>query len=129
MQIQNWLSTLDSQKHVHIQINLSSRTTSLDLQRTIEDNIDKRTGRIFGPPSGKAMKVFIDDLNMPKVSPRTPCSRSIYPCHSYSRLSTGSLMKRFLLFGTEQLSQAGHTPHAGKQHLLRGAARVTCMSI
>ncbi|PHJ24428.1 dynein heavy chain family protein, partial [Cystoisospora suis] len=67
MQIQNWLSSLDPQKYVHIQINLSSRTTSLDLQRTIEDNIDKRTGRIFGPPSGKAMKVFIDDLNMPKV--------------------------------------------------------------
>ncbi|PFH33986.1 dynein heavy chain family protein [Besnoitia besnoiti] len=67
VQIQNWLATLDRQKFVYAQVNLSSRTTSLELQRTIEDNLDKRTGRIFGPPSGKRLKLFIDDLSMPKV--------------------------------------------------------------
>ncbi|KFG44621.1 dynein heavy chain family protein, partial [Toxoplasma gondii GAB2-2007-GAL-DOM2] len=67
VQIQNWLASLDTQKYLHVQINLSSRTTSLDLQRTIEESVDKRTGRIFGPPSGKLLKLFIDDLSMPKV--------------------------------------------------------------
>lgn len=51
-----------------LNINFSSRTTSKDLQANIEDNIDKRSGRIFGPKIlGKQMIIFIDDLHMPKV--------------------------------------------------------------
>jgi dynein heavy chain, axonemal len=51
-----------------LNINFSSRTTSKDLQANIEDNIDKRSGRIFGPKIlGKQLVIFIDDLHMPKV--------------------------------------------------------------
>ncbi len=51
-----------------LNINFSSRTTSRDLQTNIEDNIDKRSGRIFGPKIlGKQMILLIDDLHMPKV--------------------------------------------------------------
>lgn len=66
--IKTWLDSLDTEKYLQLQINFSSRTTSLDFQRTLEDNIDKRTGRIFGPPSGKILKVFLDDMNMPTVT-------------------------------------------------------------
>lgn len=49
-------------------INFSSRTTSADLQMIIEDNIDKRSGRVFGPKQpGKKMVLFVDDIHMPKV--------------------------------------------------------------
>ncbi|KAG7265791.1 LOW QUALITY PROTEIN: hypothetical protein CRUP_036669 [Coryphaenoides rupestris] len=48
-------------------INLSSRTTSMDLQRNLEANVEKRTKETYGPPMGKRLLVFIDDLNMPRV--------------------------------------------------------------
>lgn len=66
--ISNYLGSLKSDDYMKLNINFSSRTTSRDLQANIEDNIDKRSGRIFGPKIlGKQMIIFIDDLHMPKV--------------------------------------------------------------
>lgn len=48
-------------------INFSSRTTSMDLQRTLEASVEKRTKDTYGPPMGKRLLVFMDDLNMPRV--------------------------------------------------------------
>lgn len=45
----------------------SSRTTSLDIQRNLEANVEKRTKDTYGPPMGKRLLVFMDDMNMPKV--------------------------------------------------------------
>lgn len=52
---------------VLLELNFSSRTSSLDVQRSLEDNVEKRTNQILGPPPGKRLVVFIDDVNMPKV--------------------------------------------------------------
>lgn len=54
-------------QQIVLNINFSSRTTSLDVQRTIEAAVEKRTKSIFGPPVGKKMIAFIDDMNMPRV--------------------------------------------------------------
>jgi len=40
----------------------------MDFQNIIEENIDKRTFKNYGPKTtGKKMIVFIDDMNMPKI--------------------------------------------------------------
>eukprot|EP00434_Breviolum_minutum_P025657 symbB.v1.2.022672.t1/scaffold1992.1/size93445/3 len=65
--MQNTLESYPSDASVILNINYSSRTSSLDFQRTMEDNISKRTGRIFGPDQGKKLRIFIDDLSMPKI--------------------------------------------------------------
>ena len=48
-------------------MNFSSRTTSLDVQRNLEANVEKRTKDTYGPPPGKRLLIFIDDMNMPQV--------------------------------------------------------------
>jgi len=37
------------------------------LQARIDANIDKRSGRVYGPPNGKKMVLYIDDLNLPYI--------------------------------------------------------------
>lgn len=39
----------------------------MDVQRNIESNVEKRTKDSFGPPPGRRLIVFIDDMNMPMV--------------------------------------------------------------
>ena len=48
-------------------MSFSSRTTSLDVQRNLEANVEKRTKDTYGPPPGKRLIIFVDDMNMPQV--------------------------------------------------------------
>jgi dynein heavy chain len=65
--IDKYLSEKPSEQYTRLSINFSSRTTAADVQVNVEANVDKRSGNIYGPASGKKLIVFIDDLNMPKV--------------------------------------------------------------
>merc|ERR1719399_2754459 len=61
------LDAFSQETSICLNVNYSSRTSSKDFQSTLEDNITKRTGRIFGPEQGKKLRCFVDDLSMPKV--------------------------------------------------------------
>ena len=74
--IQNFLNTINQEEDVKarkieyakLNINFSSRTNAMDVYKILDDNLDKKSGRIYGPKQiGKTLMVFIDDLHMPRV--------------------------------------------------------------
>ncbi|XP_048641449.1 dynein axonemal heavy chain 10 isoform X3 [Marmota marmota marmota] len=64
---QNFLRHLSEDTNIVLMVSFSSRTTSMDIQRNLEANVEKRTRDTYGPPMGKCLLVFMDDMNMPKV--------------------------------------------------------------
>ena len=63
--IQNFIKSLPRESNNVLNVNFSSRTSSLDIQKIIEANVEKRMKDVFGPPNGKRLVILIDDLNMP----------------------------------------------------------------
>lgn len=65
--IQSFLRQLNAEVYILLNINFSSRTSSMDVQKSIESSVEKRTKNIYGPPMGKKLICFMDDMNMPQV--------------------------------------------------------------
>ena len=63
--IQELLTQMHPDRYVYGQINFSAQTSEGNLQDFFEDKLDKRRKNLLGPPAGKQMIFYIDDLNMP----------------------------------------------------------------
>merc|ERR1719506_2467597 len=59
------LKSLDSEHFAFYLMNMSFYTDSTLLQTMMENPLEKKAGKLFGPPGKLQMVYFIDDLNMP----------------------------------------------------------------
>mmetsp|Transcript_17277 Transcript_17277/g.12259 ORF Transcript_17277/g.12259 Transcript_17277/m.12259 type:complete len:565 (+) Transcript_17277:2768-4462(+) len=48
-------------------VNFSGKTTTKNLEQAFEGNLDKKRKNLLGPPAGRKMVFFIDDVNMPQL--------------------------------------------------------------
>ncbi|CBZ32638.1 dynein heavy chain, putative [Leishmania donovani] len=63
--IMSKLRSLDNEKVVFRVVSFNARTSSSGLQGVMEQSLEKRSGRTYGPPNRKKLVFFLDDMNMP----------------------------------------------------------------
>jgi dynein heavy chain len=84
--IGRYLANID-EEYVSSVISLNYYTDAKALQAILEGPIDKRSGRVFGPPNMKKHIYFLDDLNMPQVD-------------TYGTQSPSALVRQHMDYGT-----------------------------
>uniref|UniRef100_A0A803VV29 Dynein axonemal heavy chain 17 n=1 Tax=Ficedula albicollis TaxID=59894 RepID=A0A803VV29_FICAL len=85
------LEALGTDEYLVQSVPLNFYTTSAMLQGVLEKPLEKKSGRIYGPPGTKRLIYFIDDMNMPEVdkygtvAPHTLIRQHLDHGHWYDR--------------------------------------------
>lgn len=66
--MKNFMRKMNIETYMGRSFNFSSATSPYQFQRTIESYVEKRVGVTFGPPGGRKLIVFIDDINLPEIN-------------------------------------------------------------
>jgi len=66
--INDRVSSLGEDDYMVTNIPFNFYTTSEMLQHVMEQPLEKKAGRNYGPPGTKSLIYFVDDMNMPEVS-------------------------------------------------------------
>tara|TARA_B110000971_G_scaffold138153_1_gene141273 strand:- start:167 stop:3592 length:3426 start_codon:yes stop_codon:yes gene_type:complete len=66
--IKQFMGGFDSDVLGQKAITFSSLTTPQTFQNAVEASVEKRQGKTYGPPGGKKMILFIDDVSMPMMN-------------------------------------------------------------
>lgn len=61
-----WLQKEAPANYQSVFVNFSAQTHVNQLQDLIDSKTEKRRRGVFGPPAGKQLVIFVDDLNMPQ---------------------------------------------------------------
>ena len=66
--VKQYITTdLNPEKFTYLVFNFSAQTSANMTQDILDGKLDKRRKGVYGPPAGKRMMIFMDDLNMPQV--------------------------------------------------------------
>jgi dynein heavy chain len=65
--IRSYIHHFDSLYYNNLNLNFSSRTKSIDVQYSIENQLEKRSKNTYGPSTGTKLIIFLDDISMPKI--------------------------------------------------------------
>ncbi|NWR24818.1 DYH17 protein, partial [Emberiza fucata] len=85
------LEALGTDEYLVQSVPLNFYTTSAMLQAVLEKPLEKKSGRVFGPPGTRRLIYFIDDMNMPEVdkygtvAPHTLIRQHLDHGHWYDR--------------------------------------------
>ncbi|CAG9855812.1 unnamed protein product [Phyllotreta striolata] len=66
--IKGFCQSFNPEYQLYKSFSFSSATTPNMVQRIIESYVDKRVGSTYGPPAGKILTIFIDDISMPIIN-------------------------------------------------------------
>lgn len=66
--VKNFMKKKSPETIMSRSFNFSSATSPYQFQKTIENYVEKRLGNTFGPPGGRKLIVFIDDINLPQIN-------------------------------------------------------------
>lgn len=66
--MKSFMKKQNAEIFLHRSFSFSSSTSPYQFQKIIEGFVEKRIGMTFGPPNGKKMIIFIDDINLPEIN-------------------------------------------------------------